>query len=533
MAKIFGALLPCVLAASCGGGGSPTPPPPPPPTFTIGLTVTGLAGAGLTLRNNGGAALAVTSDGAFTFSGTVASGASYNVTIEAQPTATPPQTCAVASGTGTVGNANVVVSVTCRAKPASFVYVAAAALDGIAAFAVDANTGALTPIAGSPFATTGASPQAVFANLTGKFLYVYGDNDIGAPGGTTITGFTVNAQTGALTPIPGVLVDFPASASPVAMHPSGNFFYVPVSEAAQTSSNRLHAFALDSTTGALTAISGSPYAAPGNEIVNSVVLSPSGASLYLASSTPFSAGPPVVPATGRIRQYAVNPSTGALSVTPSEAIIAGNSAFQLFMNPAGTHMYSRNTTSPYFASQYKLEPATGEFFGSRSDYPIGFGYGVIMAPVAKVYFPVLGGAFGAPQPGSVYGWGDQSLGGGTLPGSPYATNGSNSLAATLDPTGRFIALTNLGTQTISVMRIDSLQGGLTHIPGSPYTPAVGTAPGSVTFDPSAQFAYLTDAQTRSISSYAIDAVTGVPTFVSSQPMQGSPAVSPVAVLRLQ
>ncbi len=107
------------------------------------------------------------------------------------------------------------------------------------------------------------------------------------------------------------------------------------------------------------------------------------------------------------------------------------------------------------------------------------------------------------------------------------------LAAALDPSGRFIALTNIASQTITVMRIDPVQGSLTHVPGSPYTPSVGTAPGSVTFDPSAQFAYLTDTQTRSISSYSIDVDTGEPTFVDSQSMVGSPGLTPVTVLGRQ
>ncbi len=213
--RALGVLLVCVLVASCGGGGggggnpSAPPPPPPPPTFPVGGTVSGLFGTGLVLENNGGNPLAVTANGAVAFSTNLASGAAYNVTVRTQPTATPPQTCTVSAGAGTVGAGPVTsVAVQCRAQAGRFVYaaVAAPAMNGVAAFTIDANTGALTPM-GLPFVTTGQAPRVLFADPAGKFLYVYGDDNVTAPGGTTLTGFTVDAQSGALQPIPGLLVN--------------------------------------------------------------------------------------------------------------------------------------------------------------------------------------------------------------------------------------------------------------------------------------------------------------------------------------
>jgi hypothetical protein len=79
----------------------------------VGGAITGLAGTGLVLQLNGGSNLAVTSDGSFNFTSTVASGATYAVTVLTQPTA-PSQTCAVTNGSGTVATANVTsVIVTC------------------------------------------------------------------------------------------------------------------------------------------------------------------------------------------------------------------------------------------------------------------------------------------------------------------------------------------------------------------------------------------------------------------------------------
>ncbi len=81
-------------------------------SFTIGGMVTGLTGSGLVLQDNGGSNLAITGNGAFTFSASVANGGNYSVTVLTQPTS-PAQTCTVSNGTG-VASANVTsVSVSC------------------------------------------------------------------------------------------------------------------------------------------------------------------------------------------------------------------------------------------------------------------------------------------------------------------------------------------------------------------------------------------------------------------------------------
>jgi N-acetylneuraminic acid mutarotase len=102
-----------LFLAACGGGSSSgTSNPPPPVTYTIGGTVSGLAGSGLVLQNNGGDNLTVSASGSFTFKTAMASGGSYKVTVLTQPS-TPAQTCTVTGGTGTA-SANVTsVQVAC------------------------------------------------------------------------------------------------------------------------------------------------------------------------------------------------------------------------------------------------------------------------------------------------------------------------------------------------------------------------------------------------------------------------------------
>ncbi|MES1206136.1 MAG: hypothetical protein ABUS79_09390, partial [Pseudomonadota bacterium] len=82
--------------------------------FTISGTISGLAGGGLTLSLNSGAAtLSAASNGTFSFPSTLPDGSTYAVTVASQPTG-PTQTCTVASGSGTISSANVsTVAVTC------------------------------------------------------------------------------------------------------------------------------------------------------------------------------------------------------------------------------------------------------------------------------------------------------------------------------------------------------------------------------------------------------------------------------------
>jgi hypothetical protein len=81
-------------------------------TFTIGGTVSGLASStSMTLLDNGTDSLVVSANGKFTFATALATGASYSVTVSAQPTG---QSCTVTGGSGTVGTANVTtVKVAC------------------------------------------------------------------------------------------------------------------------------------------------------------------------------------------------------------------------------------------------------------------------------------------------------------------------------------------------------------------------------------------------------------------------------------
>ena len=82
-----------------------------PPMFAVGGTVTGLAGTGLVLRLNG-ADLTITGNGAFSFPGGLADGASYMVMIGSQPSC-PQRLCLLSNAAGMIAGADASVTVTC------------------------------------------------------------------------------------------------------------------------------------------------------------------------------------------------------------------------------------------------------------------------------------------------------------------------------------------------------------------------------------------------------------------------------------
>jgi hypothetical protein len=121
----------------------------------------------------------------------------------------------------------------------------------VSGFSIDATTGALTPIPGSPF-RAGDHPYRLTVAPSGRFLYAVNLNS------NNVSAFTINATTGALTPVPGSPFAVGTSPYQLAVSPSELFAYV-----ANSASSNVSAFRIDPVTGALAPIQGSPFLIPG------------------------------------------------------------------------------------------------------------------------------------------------------------------------------------------------------------------------------------------------------------------------------
>jgi uncharacterized delta-60 repeat protein len=88
-----------------------------PGTYTIGGTLTALAGSGLVLTNLSTDDLPLSADGPFMFDREYPSGFVYNVRVHLQPT-NPRQSCTLINGSGTISDADVTnIEVTCETLP--------------------------------------------------------------------------------------------------------------------------------------------------------------------------------------------------------------------------------------------------------------------------------------------------------------------------------------------------------------------------------------------------------------------------------
>jgi 6-phosphogluconolactonase len=126
------------------------------------------------------------------------------------------------------------------------VYVAGPHDNSVRGFSVSA-AGALIPIAGSPFATSGLQlgPEGVIINATGTFIYVQDS--------VNIYSYTVNASSGALTLVQTIAGPSVPNTSGIALDPHGTYLY-----AVGTGTNSIETYSINASTGLLTLAGSSP-----------------------------------------------------------------------------------------------------------------------------------------------------------------------------------------------------------------------------------------------------------------------------------
>lgn len=116
----------------------------------------------------------------------------------------------------------------------------------ISGFSIDPASGALTPLSGSPFPLPVS--HYIATDQTGAYLYV--------TSGANVVGYSIDATTGALTTLAGFPVSAGANAHSISIDPTNQFLYVTNDGAANVSG-----FTLNASTGALTPMASSPFPA--------------------------------------------------------------------------------------------------------------------------------------------------------------------------------------------------------------------------------------------------------------------------------
>jgi 6-phosphogluconolactonase (cycloisomerase 2 family) len=200
------------------------------------------------------------------------------------------------------------------------VFVANQDSNDISVFSVDAVTGAHSVVAGSPFAT-GERPFHLAITPDGKFLYAchYGSEDI--------RGFRV-ADTGKLTAAATVPVSHPEV---LVMAAGGRALY------ASGSDGLLYGFTVDAGSGALKAVTGSPFA--GVSAVQGLAADPRGRYLAVSVRTDPSGA-------GQLRLYTIE-AAGTLqpaAQVPAPGVFAADSPALAF-DPGGDFIYGAITVA--------------------------------------------------------------------------------------------------------------------------------------------------------------------------------------------
>jgi 6-phosphogluconolactonase len=169
----------------------------------------------------------------------------------------------------------------------------------ISGFRIDCDSGRLTPIPGSPFAS-GAGPTAVAIDPSGRFAYVANR------GANNVSAYTIDEKSGRLSPVTGSPFAAGTFPSAIAVDPLGKFVYV-----TNKSSNNVSGYAINSATGALTALAGSPYAAQNSP--SSVAVDPNDRFVYVANQ-----------GSNDISGYSLDSASGVLSPFLTPAFAAGS-----------------------------------------------------------------------------------------------------------------------------------------------------------------------------------------------------------------
>ncbi len=468
-------------------------------TYAVGGTLSGLSsGNTVTLTDNGGDALSLSSNGAFTFPTQVAAGASYTLRVQTQPTG---QVCTISAATGT-SVTPAASTVTC----ATSTYTVGGTVSGLAgsqSFTLLNNEG---------------DPLTLSAN--GSFTFA---TPVAAGSSYMVTvGTQPSAQVCVVTAGVGSAVQANVSSVSVACS-AGLHLY-----AADLYRNQVDQYAIGSD-GELTPLS--PASAPAQVEPTAIVADPVAYFVYVANGQ-----------SGTISQYAVTSSGGLSPLSPSAVTTTVGYPDYLSIDPQGRYLYvsgtldgtiaqyaiaSNGTLSPMSPSTVSvsgidevlgISPNGSNLYSADSTnriiHQFSIGTGGLLSPLT----PSTVGGLGiypddvAIDPSDRYAYVSNSTSGTIVPytvgsggalsamASPPVSTASAPAEISIDPTGRFLYISCAKDDVVQEFAIGP--GGVLTPLSSPSI-ATLTMPVGLTIDPTGRYAYVADNADAAISQYSI------------------------------
>ena len=369
------------------------------------------------------------------------------------------------------------LTVELRSQPGSFITISIVRDDGyvyvnnnvsgpntVSAFSVDAN-GALTPIAGSPFATGGSGVGGGFfaANratigTAGKFLFAANEQS------SNISVFSIDPATGVLALVPGSpFLTGGGSGSGVSLGvtPDNQFLF-----ATSSGSNNITVFSI-APNGTLTAIAGSPFAVGG--IPDGIKVSPDGRFLAVALISTDAVAIFTIASNGALTAVPGSPFPAAAfgAVAGVDINCSGSLLFGGEATVAGTNIDVFSMGSNGALTPIPGSPFNNQGTGDNSN-------AVVLSPNDKQLF-VSNQVSNTITVFDVASDGALSL----VAGSPFAAPGGIPTVMATNEAGTLLyAYTSGGA--VSVFRI-AADGTLTPVPGSPFFTNFGPEGGIAAF----------------------------------------------------
>jgi 6-phosphogluconolactonase len=437
----------------------------------------------------------------------------------------------------------------CRfAQGGTHVYTGGNTGNFIAGFSVNAGTGVLTPLAGSPFDSGAGNPTAFASDNSGRLFsasFAVAQVRVFTTSGGTLTGATGNPFAAGLT-----------SGTQGVLHPGG--FYM----VAHRSGGAVGVFQIVGSGSAttLTAIGGSPFSTGGT--TTAITLTPDGTRLVAANGnnrnlSVFSVNPTsgvlsgvstqptntlgttgtisgLVFAPGeagfvysltevngganQIYGYRINPNTGGLTLLPGFPVATGGTGTTLAASEQIAHhngrLYVLNDNSDTM-SVFKVNRTTGALTAlpfSPMAIPAGSQSCVAVHPSGS---PVVVG-----NGGTVNSFNIGATTGSLAPGNPLA---AASFSCTFSKDGNyFYAGGNFGS-AISGFGVNAGTGALTELSGSPFDSG-DVAPASYATDSAGRL--FTASVDSPAELRAFTTAAGIPTSVSGNPFSAGGATIP-------
>jgi 6-phosphogluconolactonase len=369
------------------------------------------------------------------------------------------------------------------------------------------------------------SIAAVFLSAAGTTLFAQSPEYAYVSVGISVSAFSIDQTTGALTAIPGSPVQGGGTPAQFSLDPAHHIAYTLLSAPFTVSAPysvppAVSAYTIDLTTGMLTLVPGAPFGVAWTPMY--LTVGPNGKFAYVIDfGGDYSNNSP------SLLTYKVHQDTGALAQSPNRSSLgmpSQNTPGTAIIDPAARFLYMVSCPPPQFGGEGPCaEPSFIYAFAIAGDgsvtpvhgspYPIGPGLQLAMAVTPNGRFLYLNN-------GSAYSI-DASSGALTpVPGSPFPVATRGRIA--MDPQGKFVFLVGCGYHETCVEQIDQSTGALTSVPGSPFQVGGGNL---ITVDATGHFVYMpngVDCSSYGIAFACIAAAQVDRTTGALSPVPGSP-----------